>query len=105
MALLELLKESNYIRVNNPTLHRNIVKFNLHHRWDRGLLNTPSLKIKRHVQAVGHAQITQPISPTPLNQPNTPIPFSQPYTTMQFFTSSMEHAQRTTLSQHAHRAS
>ena len=36
------------IRVNNPTLNRNIGKLNLHHIWDRVPLNTPGLKIKRH---------------------------------------------------------
>ena len=58
------------------------------------LLNTPGLKIKRHAQAIGYAHNSQPNSLTPLNQPNTP---------MQFFTGSMEHAQRTHLSEHVHR--
>ena len=35
------------------------------------LLNTPGLKIKGHVQAIGHAQSIQPNTPTPLNYPNT----------------------------------
>ena len=65
--------------------------------WDGVLFNTLSLKIKRHAQAIGHAQNTQSNFPTPLNQPNTPIPISQPNTPMQFFTGSMEHAQRTPL--------
>ena len=42
------IKESIYIRVNNPTLNSNIGKFNLHCIWDRVLLNSPKLKIKRH---------------------------------------------------------
>ena len=74
-----------YIRVNSPTLNGNIGKFNLHHIWERVLLNTPGLKIKRHAQDIGHAQSTA------LNTP------------MQFFTGSMEHAQRTPISEHAHR--
>ena len=75
MALPELLKNQYiYIRVNNPTLNRKIGKFNLHYIWDRVLLNTPGLKIKRHAQDIGHAQCTQP---------NTP---------MQFFTGTVEHA-------------
>ena len=53
-------EESIYIRLNNPTLNRNIGKFSLHHIWDRVLLTTPGLKIKRHAQAIGHAQNTQP---------------------------------------------
>ena len=40
------IKESIYITVNNPTLNRNIGKFNLHLIWDRILLNAPGLKIK-----------------------------------------------------------
>ena len=71
-------------------------KYNLHHRWDRLLLNTPVFKIKRHAQAIGHAQNTQPNSPTMLSQPNTP---------MEFFTGSMEYAQRTPFSEHVHRTS
>ena len=34
------IKESIFIRVNNPTLNNNIAKFNLPHIWDRVLLNT-----------------------------------------------------------------
>ena len=79
------IKESIYIRVNNPTLNRNIRKYNLHHICYRVLLNTPGLKIKRHAQAIGHAQNTQPNSPTPLNQSNTSIPLSQPNIPMNFF--------------------
>ena len=58
MPLPEQLKESIYIRVNNPTLNRNIGKFNLHHVWDRVLRNTPGLKIKMDAQDIGHAQST-----------------------------------------------
>ena len=43
------IKESIYIRFNNPTLNNNIGKFNLPHIWDRVLLNTKSLNIKRQV--------------------------------------------------------
>ena len=86
-VIARTIKESIYIRGNIPTLNRNIGKFNLHHIWDRVLLNTPGLKIKRHVQDIGHAQCTQANIP------------------MQFFTGSMEHAQRTPLSEHVHRTS
>ena len=54
------IKESIFIRVNNPTLYRNIGKFNLPHIWDRVLLNTPGLTLKRHAQAVGHANSNSP---------------------------------------------
>ena len=39
------IKESIYIRVNNPTLNQNIGKYNLNHIWDRVLFNTPRLKL------------------------------------------------------------
>ena len=39
------IKESIYIRVNNPTLNQNIGKYNLSHVWDRVLSNTPGLKL------------------------------------------------------------
>ena len=40
------IKESMYIRVNNPSLNNNIGKFNLSHIWDRVLLNTKGLTLK-----------------------------------------------------------
>ena len=46
-GIARTIKESIYIRINNPTLNRNIGKFNLHHIWDRVLLNTPGFKIKK----------------------------------------------------------
>ena len=44
------IKESIFIRVSNPTLNNNICKSNLPHIWDRVLLNTPGLNLKRQVQ-------------------------------------------------------
>ena len=41
------IKESIFIRVNNLTLNNNICKFNLPHIWDRVLLNTPGLYLKK----------------------------------------------------------
>ena len=38
------------MRVNNPTLNKNIGKFNLPCIWDRVLLNTPGLTLKRYAQ-------------------------------------------------------
>ena len=49
------IKQSIYIRVNNPTLNRNIGKYSLHHIWDRVLLNTHDLKIN---SSNGHAHRT-----------------------------------------------
>ena len=64
-SLARNIKESIFIRVNNPTLNRNIGKFNLPPIWDRVLLNTPGLNLKRHVYAVGHANSNS--SNTPYN--------------------------------------
>ena len=86
-GIARTIKESIYIRVNNPTLNRNIGKFNLHHILDKVLLNTPGLKIKKHMQDIGHAQSTQP---------NTP---------MHIFTGCMEHAQKIPFSDHSYRTS
>ena len=41
------IKESIFIRVNNPTLNNNIGKFNLPHVWDRVLINTTGLKLNK----------------------------------------------------------
>ena len=41
--LSRYIKESIFITVNNPTLNNNVGKFNLHHIWDRVLINTPGL--------------------------------------------------------------
>ena len=49
-----MLKNPYSIRVNNPTLNRNIGKFNLPHIWYRVLLKTPGLNLKRHAHAVGY---------------------------------------------------
>ena len=43
-GLARTIKESIYIRVKNPTLNRNVDKYN-HHIWNRVLYNTPDLKI------------------------------------------------------------
>ena len=45
------IKESIYFRVNNPTLNNNTGKFNLPHIWDRVLLNTKGLNLKRQVNS------------------------------------------------------
>ena len=45
------IKESIYIRVNNPTLKQNIGKYNLSHIWDRVLFNTPGLTLSSSQQS------------------------------------------------------
>ena len=64
-SLARNIKESIFIRVNNPTLNRNIGKSNLPHIWDRVLLNTPGLNLKRHIHAVGNVNSNN--SNTPYN--------------------------------------
>ena len=44
------IKESIYIKVDNPTLNNNIGKFNLPHIWDSVLLNVKGLNLKRQVE-------------------------------------------------------
>ena len=45
-GLSRLIKESMYIRVNNPSLNKNIGKYYLPHVWDEVLVNTTELKMK-----------------------------------------------------------
>ena len=42
--LMRTIKEALYIRVNNPSLNRNIGKYHLPHIWDEVLFNTWELK-------------------------------------------------------------
>ena len=41
------ITEAIYITVNNPTLNRNIGKYNLPHLWDGSLQSIPELKINK----------------------------------------------------------
>ena len=45
-SLARTIKGSMYIRVNNPTLNKNIGKYNLPHIWDKILFDIPELKMK-----------------------------------------------------------
>ena len=58
------IKGPIYIRVNQPTLNRNIDKCNLPHIWDGILINTPELQIKHQWEHPEHLQ-EQPTSLTP----------------------------------------
>ena len=40
------LKEAMYIHVNDPSLDRNLGKYQLPHIWDQVLQDTPALKLK-----------------------------------------------------------
>ena len=42
---MRIIKEALYIRINNPSLNRNIGKYHLPHIWDEVLFNTSELKI------------------------------------------------------------
>ena len=44
--LSRLIKGSMFIRVNNPSLNRNIGKYHLPHVWDEVLINNIELKLK-----------------------------------------------------------
>ena len=44
--LIRAIKEAIYIRVNNPSLNKNIGKYHLPHIWDEVLLNSSELKLK-----------------------------------------------------------
>ena len=44
--LIRSIQKAFYIRVNNPSLNRNIGKYHLQHIWDEVLFNTSELKLK-----------------------------------------------------------
>ena len=46
-SLMRTIKEALYIRVNNPSLNKNIGKYHLPHMWDEVLFNTSELKLKQ----------------------------------------------------------
>ena len=68
--LTRTIKEAIYIRVNNPSLNRNVGKYHLSHLWDRGLFNTPGLKIgsTQHPLHIHNNGLAQTI-PTNNNSP------------------------------------
>ena len=45
-GMVRNLKEAMYIRVNDPSLYRNLGKFQLLHVWDQVLQDTPTLHLK-----------------------------------------------------------
>ena len=44
--MVRTIREAIYISINNPTLNRNVGKYNLPHIWDQVLFSIPELKIK-----------------------------------------------------------
>ena len=60
--LMRTIKEALYIRVNNPSLNRNLGKYHLPHIWDEVLFNTSELKINRSCgHSICHMAITSAI--------------------------------------------
>ena len=53
--ITRLIKESIFIRINNPTLNRNIGKFQLSHIWDRVLFGTPNIKVANPKGSAKHS--------------------------------------------------
>ena len=68
--LARTIKEAIYIRVNNPSLNRNVGKYHLSHLRYRVLFNTPGLKIdsNQHPPHIYNNGLTQAI-PTNINSP------------------------------------
>ena len=67
-GLARNIKESIFIRVNNPILNRNIGKLNLPYILDRVLLNTPGLNLKKAYAGNWACQFQHPLP----NHPNIP---------------------------------
>ena len=75
-----LIKEAIYIRVNNPSLNRNIGKYQLPHIWDEVLNNITELKTKinnQHIDPVAIPSATLAITSAIINIP-TMWPFHLP---------------------------
>ena len=51
-GMARTFKEAIYIRFNNPTLNRNVGKYNLPHIWDKVLFSIPELKTKMNTSAL-----------------------------------------------------
>ena len=92
-GLARTIKESIYIRANNPTLNRNVDKYNLHHIWDRVLFSIPEHRINNDN---GHAHRT-PISGHAQSLP--------PNRHAHRIIEHPMYVQRTPISEHAHRTS
>ena len=67
-GLARTIKESIYIKVNNPTLNSNVGKFNLHHIWDRVLFKTPDLNIKNDNGHTYRASFSGHVQTIPANR-------------------------------------
>ena len=52
--MAKAIKETIYIRINNPTLNRNVGNYNLQHIWDNVLFSISELKTKKMTSALQH---------------------------------------------------
>ena len=64
-SLIRAIKEAILIRVNDPSLNRNIGKYHLPHIWDEVLHNTSELKLKHWPVAIPSATWLQHLPTTP----------------------------------------
>ena len=60
--LMRAIKEALYIRVNNPSLNRNIGKYHLPHIWDNVLFNTKNNRPSGY--SICHMALTSANTPT-----------------------------------------
>ena len=58
--LSRLINESMFIRVNSPSLNKNIGKYHLPHLWDEVLINSRELKLK-YIDSVAVQSATKAI--------------------------------------------
>ena len=56
--LTRAIKEALFVRVNDPSLNRNIGKYHLSHIWDEVLHSTSELKLKKLTQWLFHLPST-----------------------------------------------
>ena len=68
--LMRLIKEAIYIRVNNPSLNKNIGKYHLHHIWDEVLNNITELNYNKHKDPVAITSATLAITSANPFHPN-----------------------------------
>ena len=71
--LIRAIKEAIYIRVNNPSINRNIGKYHLPHIWDEVLLNISELKLKK-IYPGGHSICHMAITSAILNKRQKHLP-------------------------------
>ena len=66
------IKEAMLIRLNDPSLNRNIGKFQLPYIWDEVLLNTPGLHLKQTLFTYNQVHCARPTLSSPLAAQGSP---------------------------------